>query len=393
MKRHALVVRILVLSAVLVAIPMFFGGSLGDAEARSDWRLEWEKTVAAAKREGQVTIYGSNSLINIVNAGVFQKAYPEIKIVTVAPGRGSVAIQRLLTERRAGKYLADLIIGGSTTPILVYRAKALDPIKSDLILPEVVDESKWWEGKHLYNDPDHRHIFQYIGHPQIGTISHNTDLVNPKEFKSFWDFVNDKWKGKIEIRDIRRPGAGSSNMKFFYYNPLLGPKFIKSLFGEMDITLFRDIRQSVDWLARGKFSICFFCYPRVISQARKAGLPVKQFGFMMKEGAGLVSHSGSMGLVNRAPHPNAAKVFINWLLSREGQLTMQKAYVKAGSGASNSLRVDISKDMVPPHERLIEGVKYVEVETPDRISMKPILKVFEEALVEAKKRKEKKDMQ
>ena len=64
MKRHVLIVSILVLSAVLVDIPMFFGGSLGDAEARPDWRLEWEKTVAAVKQEGQVTIYGSNSLIN-----------------------------------------------------------------------------------------------------------------------------------------------------------------------------------------------------------------------------------------------------------------------------------------------------------------------------------------
>ena len=77
-------------------------------------------------------------------------------------------------------------------------------------------------------------------------------------------------------------------MKFFYYNPELGPTFIRRLFSEMDITLFRDTRQSIDWLATGRFSLCFFCYPDEIAQAQKQGLPVDEFGYM-KEGAALTS--------------------------------------------------------------------------------------------------------
>ncbi len=376
------ILGILSLMVSILIIPV----SGDTADIKSGWQSRWEKTVAAAKKEGQIRIYGSSAPKLIIQAGVFQKAYPEIKVVTVMPGRGAMAAQRLMAERRASKFLGDLVIGGTSTPMVLYSRGVLQPIKPALILPEVVDKSKWWGGKHRYPDPKGEYIFIYIGHPQVGNISYNTKLVDPSEIKSFWDFLNPKWKGKIVLRDFRIPGVGQQNMRFFYYNPEIGPKFIRRLVTEMDITLFRDTRQSVDWLGRGKFSLCFFCYPSALSRAKAAGLPVSSLG-LLKEGAALSSHSGAMGFVDKAPHPNAAKVFINWLLSREGQITYQRAYAKSGRGASNSLRIDIPKDMVPPQHRLRKDIDYIEVETPDRIYMRPIIKVFEKALAEVRKRK------
>ncbi len=90
-------------------------------------------------------------------------------------------------------------------------------------------------------------------------------------------------------------------------------------------------------------------------------------------------------MVNRSPHPNAAKVFINWFLSAEGQLTLQRSLAKIGD-APNSLRIDISKDDVPPMDRRVKGVKYLDLETPDRLNMRPILKVFGNAVTKGKKR-------
>lgn len=357
--------------------------SLAGGEEKPARPTDWDKTVAAAKKEGQLSIYGSITPFLILEEGVFQKKFPEIRVVSVSHEQ---AQQRLAAERRAGKYLADILIGGSATPWQLYQTGALDPMKPALILPEVVDESKWWEGRHYYIDSERKYIFMYMGHPQKGGIYYNRNLVNPADFRSFWDFVNPKWKGKIEARDMRSPGAGSSNMKFFYYNPELGPKYIMRLFGEMDVTLFRDRRQSVDWLASGKFPICFFCLPSEVGRAESQGLPVGTFG-LFKEGAGLTTHSGTLALVKNAPHPNAAKVFINWLLSREGQITFQNAYIKGKVGASNSLRMDIPKDGMPPDQRLEEGVKYIEVETPERMSMDPIYKAFNDALAVAEKRK------
>jgi len=345
------------------------------------WRAEWEKTVEAAKKEGQLNLYlFPGGPLHPIRAGVFQKKFPEIKIVTVAGD----PVPRILAERRAEKYIADIAIGGTSTPWDLYLAKALDPIKEAMILPEVADESKWWQGRHRFIDPERRYAFVFIGIPQTGNIAYNTNLVDPKELQSLWDFLKPKWKGKIAARDIRASGTGTVAIRIFFYNSKLGPEFIRKLFGEADITLFRDRRQGVDWMATGKYPICFFCSRTDVAQARQQGLSVAEFG-AMKEGVGITSSGGNIGLLNRAPHPNAAKVYINWFLSREGQMTFQTEYVKAGASDANSLRIDISKEMVPPESRLKEGVNYIDVDTADRMSMEPILKVFNEAIAKAGK--------
>jgi iron(III) transport system substrate-binding protein len=300
-------------------------------------------------------------------------------------GRGGELTQRIMAERRAGKYLADVVIHGVTPNYTdFYRFKILDPLKTALILPEVVDESKWWEGKHRYSDPEREYVFVNLGTPSFGDINFNTDLVSPREFKSFWDFLNPKWKGKILMRDIRgSPGRGSVNMAFFYHNPDVGPQFIRRLLSEMDITLFRDFRQGTDWLAKGKFPLCFFCYD--IEKAKKQGLPVDEFG-LMKEGALLSPSWGSIVLMNRAPHPNAAKVFINWYLSREGQTALQRVIGETGDNPPNSLREDIPKDLIKPDDRRVKGVKYLDLSRPEFVTMEPVFKLMDEALRDTGKR-------
>lgn len=368
------------LSGILVLSVFFLIRPAGAAEP---WQAEWEKTIQAAKKEGRVTIYGAASQgFLAVNAGVFQKRFPEIQVLTV---RGASALPRILAERRAGKYLADVVVGGTSTTYGLYLAGALDSLKDSMILPEVIDESKWWQRKHHFSDPQKKFAFNYIGHPEKGGFHYNLRLVNPKEFQSFWDFVNPKWRGRIASRDIRTGGGtGTANTRGFYHNPKLGPEFLRRLYSEMDITLFRDARQGVDWLVTGKFAICIFCSKVEIGLAKRQGLSVESFG-AMKEGQSITASSGSVGLVNRAPHANAARVFVNWLLSREGQLTAQQEYAKAMVGASNSLRIDISKEMVPPDERLEEGVEYIDTDTAETISQEPILKVVNEALAAARK--------
>lgn len=277
-----------------------------------------------------------------------------------------------------------LLVQGCKQPRSTYNgARALDPIKPALLLPEVVDESKWYEGTHRYGDPENRYVFRYIGTVQPSTPAYNTQLVNPKEIESLWDFLKPKWKGKMEARDTRTPGPGSSPMKFYYYNPLLGPDFLRRLFGETDMTFYRDFRSGTDWLSRGKFAICFFCSG--ISRARSQGLPVAQFG-TMKEGAALVSFHGSLALVNKAPHPNAARVFINWFLSREGQIALQKALANIGEDPPDSLRIDIPKDSVPLIRRRMKGGTYIDLESGGGVDNKPALKILDDILVKRNKR-------
>jgi len=95
-----------------------------------------------------------------------------------------------------------------------------------------------------------------------------------------------------------------------------------------------------------------------------------------------VQQFGTVALVNRAPHPNAAKVFINWLLSRRGQIVLQKRTL-TGESPADSLRIDIPKDEVPPDSRRGQG-KYVMVTRPEWFDMTPIHNLIKEALGQAK---------
>ena len=350
------------------------------AETRPAWQEQWEQIVQGAKKEGQVTVYVHSTYAPALTSGEFEKAFPDIKLVVVSGVENDLE-RRFTAERRAGKYLADVFMVGVLRSNDFMQAKYLDPIRPILLLPEVVDESKWWQGKHHYSDPEKRYLFRYVASAQLGQISYNTQWVRPKELASFWDFLNPKWKGKILTRDIRLPGTGGSALRLFYNSPELGPEFVRKLFAETDVTLFRDRRQGLDWLAAGKFPICFWC--EGVEKAATQGLPVGMFG-RMKEGAGLSAGQGILTLVKQAAHPNAARIFINWFLSRDGQLNFQKALGKADEGSPDSMRIDIPKNDVDPKSRRIDGLKYVDTEQWQ--DMKAILALVNEALAQAGKK-------
>src|SRR5499427_10849049 len=219
--------------------------SVDAAETKPRWQQQWEQIVQEAKKEGQVTVYVHSTYAPVLNSGAFEKAFPEIKLVSVS-GVELQLERRFMAERRAGKNLADVFMVGVLRSYDFYQGKMLEPIKAALISPEILDESKWWQRTHHYAYPEKQYLFRYVGSAQLGQIFYNARLVSPNEFNSFWDFVNSKWKGKIEARDIRTPGTGGSAIRLFYYNPEIGPEFVKKLFSEMDITVFRDRRQGLD---------------------------------------------------------------------------------------------------------------------------------------------------
>jgi len=142
---------------------------LAEAHAQSDWKKEWEKTIEAAKKKGQVNIY-IGGWETVVESGAFQKTYPEIKVTWVG-GRAGETATRILAERRAGKFLADVSSEGIRSNYrLLHGAKRFDPIKPALLLPEVTDESLWYQGRHRYVDPEGQFVFRYVGTPQDGKV-------------------------------------------------------------------------------------------------------------------------------------------------------------------------------------------------------------------------------
>ncbi|HEY2990891.1 MAG TPA: extracellular solute-binding protein [Candidatus Binatia bacterium] len=377
----------IVLGALLMSLglPLLVSSASAGEETKSDWQREWERTVKAAEEEGQVALYSLSEVGEVFLHSAFQKRFPRIKLVSIT-ARGVELVSRIMAERRAGKFLADVVNLGNTSPYRLYQAKVLDPITSAFLLPEVSDRSKWWQGKHHTIDPEGKYIFVFVGAP-LYLIAYNSKLVKPNEFKSYWDLLNPKWKGKIAAFDLRAGGFAATRDRFFYYHSALGPEFLKRLYSEMDLTLYRQYPQGEDWLASGKFLLCL-CRHQSISEAKTQGLPVDLVDPMLfKEGVGIETRAKTLALMNKAPHPNAAKVFINWFLSREGQIDFQKISTKyIDAGGEGSLRMDIPRDDIPLRNQLAPGVQYIPQWAPEMFDMKPIEKAVEEGLSQAGKK-------
>jgi iron(III) transport system substrate-binding protein len=340
-----------------------------------DWEKEWEMTIQAAKKEGKLVFHSGNSAEPYFHE--FEKKFPEIKVTRMLTQGGGTAEQRLMAERRAGVYVADIVHLGAGSGSRLASAGALDPLKPYMILPEVLDQSKWFEGRHYFADKDGKYLFKYASNPGVD-ISYNTNLVNPNNIKSYWDILDAKWKGKIVTYDPR--AGGSDLFSYFYYNPELGPRYLKRLFGEMELTASRDRRQITDWLASGKFAIALRTAPEAsaLDEAKAQGLPVNWFSpGHFKEAVAISGGPHHIAVVNKAPHPNAAKLFINWFLSRQGQLIVQNIAAKEAEGV-DSRRIDIPKDMIPPTHRRGEKTNFFDTDAPEHASDGPVLKLINE---------------
>lgn len=346
-------------------------------ESKSSSESEWSRVLEAAKKEGQLTISHTRGPFDQVFAD-FSKRHPAIKIVSIA-GRGGDLISRIMAERRAEKYVTDIYLGSSGTPMdVLHPAKVLEPVPAFMILPEVKDQAKWFRKQHHYADPDQKYILVFEGVVR-SDMAFNTTLVDPKEFTSYWDLVKPKWKGKIAAMDPKLPGFPSGLIQFSYYHPELGAKFLRQLFGEMDIVLSREARQLVDWLAVGKFAIALAPSASEVQAAMKHGLPLGRFeprGF--KEGIYMRATQGSLSILSQQPHRNATKVFINWLLSREGQTQYQKHFLRIDP--IFSLRDDVTVDANVESYRPRADDKFMPVYRSEFRDLDDAYKVVDEAL-------------
>jgi iron(III) transport system substrate-binding protein len=331
----------------------------------------WEDVLKGAEKEGEVTVYATNSVgdLQVIWDG-FKKKFPKIKLNSVAISTTSEIVTKVMAERRASQYWVDVVLGApGATYNSLQRGKALDPMPPALLLPEVTDLSKWWKGKHRYVDPEGQYVFVYQSSLYGPPLYTNTKLVNLETIRSVWDLLDPKWKGKI-IALWPRANYVSTALLFMYHHPQIGPKFLERFYTEMDLTYFSDFRQGTDWLAGGKYPLCFLCRLR---RAMEQGLPVAEVSpYHFKEVPGIGSNNGAIGLMNSQPHPNAARVFINWYLSREGQIAFRQANNTQEDDTTTSMREDLPLSVVPEAARRRKDVDYIEISRHDWMEWKPV---------------------
>jgi ABC-type Fe3+ transport system substrate-binding protein len=289
------------------------GGSFVCAQTSQAKQSEWEKTVDAGKKEGKVvvSIPASTDLRKEIEKTFKQRFGIETELIA---GRAASIVGKIQQEAKSGVNSFDLHLGGSESMVGGLLSEGiLEPFEPAMILPEIRNSNAWWGG-HIWIDNAKRYIYSSQAY-QTENIWYNTDYVKPEEIRSFNDLLNPKWSGKIGYLDPRTPGSGTSIWSFLWQ--LRGEAYLKKLVGQK-MFIGRDQRQLAENLAKGKLALVVGLTYYSFLPFLKAGLPVKPLPNPRDE-VYVSGGSGNLTIIKGPPHPNAAKVFVNWILSKEGQ--------------------------------------------------------------------------
>lgn len=319
------------LERIIPALSLCFVLLGSNAAAQSSW----QQTVSAAKNEGRVVVAGPPVAAHREALMKFQAAFPDIRLELSTMGSGDYDV-RVQREREAGQFLWDVSVRGTGPSVFINHIPGgwYEPLKPALMLAEVLDDSKWLGGFDAgFMDKGGRYVYGFAL-DLTPNIYINRDTVPDAVLQKVEDLLDPKWKGKIALYDprIRGPGAVAiANLR-----RVLGDGAVKRLLVEQETVITNTTRQLAEWLVRGRYPIA-------------VGVTVAEVKRLQKEGVGQNSKRlypememvgpawGGAYLLNRAPHPSAAKVFVNWLLGRDAQSAW------AQLGEVNSRRLDVPK--------------------------------------------------
>jgi ABC-type Fe3+ transport system substrate-binding protein len=338
---------------IALALAFYASSALAQAWAQApsaDWEKQWNQLVADAKKEGKVVIIAPpDPQVRAALPAAFKARYGIT--VDYLGGRSSETSARLRTERQAGVYTVDVALSGiQTMATIFYREKMLEPLDTVLIHPEVTDGSKWKRGKPWFMDPEGKYILRLFN-TLTAMFYLNTSQVKPEEIRAAKDLIDPKWKGKIVAHDPTVPGTGSNDAARLYVQ--FGEDFIKKLYIDQKPAIVRDRRQITDGLLRGTYAIALGAEDDDMDKLSKEGLPLHAVYSLTDLPGSLSAGVGQVGLMTHAPHPNAAKLFINWIASKEGMET----FSRTRGGAPTRTDVD-EISFLPPETIPKPGVDY-----------------------------------
>jgi iron(III) transport system substrate-binding protein len=266
----------------------------------------WDKIVADAKKEGHVVLYSA-----FVGLAAHQNLKKDFESnygisVEILEARASEIRERIRIEQVAGRFTADVSENGRTTTTLqIEQDHVFDPFGPLPSLGHLKPEFR--------NDDIRLPVFAIA----YGILA-NTRLVKPEdEPKSWQDLTDPRWKGKILSDDLRALGGGG--VLFYVMEEHLGQEFHDKL-AKQDLKFSREIPANERRVARGEFP--FYIPVGLTSVSELKGLPVK---FLVpKEGLPYVGYD--LTLLKHAPHPNAARLLMEYCIGER----MQQMYADLG---------------------------------------------------------------
>lgn len=322
---------------------------------KASWEIEWDRIVKEGKKEGWVVIYstlGSDTRDFLTRA--FKDKYG-VSLEFIS-GRGAEVAQKIFTERKAGIYNADIWLGGVGSAITLLKPQQVfDRLEPALILPEVADPKMWVGGELEFVDKD-RTMMAHLSYV-VPPLAINTNLVKPDDIKSHRDLLQPRWKGKMVMQDPTSAGTGIS--WFSVVSAQLGYDFMREL-AKQEPVIIGDRRLQLEWVAQGKYPVAVAPQSDTVGMFKREGAPVSHL--ILIDGTYVAAGSGFIVLVNKAAHPNAAKLFVNWFLGREAQTLYSKSNLLPSS------RLDVPTDHSDPINIRQPGMKYFNRNSEDFIS-------------------------
>ncbi|MBI4522275.1 MAG: extracellular solute-binding protein [Deltaproteobacteria bacterium] len=313
------------------------------AQTQPAWNQQWDKTVKAAKTEGRIVVLGpAGELIRNTLVEEFKKSFPGIRL-EYAGGRSTEQATRLKAERDGGVFSSDVFIGGALTMMQLGSLGALERLEPALIFPEVKDPRYWRDGRLEFTNPTIRHVLVFSSQPNPPVV-YDRNRVKIDEIDELYELLDAKWRGKVVINDPLPAGPGSSHFRWLWR--ILGPEKATDYFKKLRAqagAIDRDQRRQIEWIVQGKYAWLLAPNNNMLHQLAQRGLKFGVLPEFKDYGTHIGTGAGCIALIHRAPHRNAALVFLNWFLGREGQM----AWIKASNLPSR--RLDVPLDDIPPY--------------------------------------------
>ncbi|MBV8889205.1 MAG: extracellular solute-binding protein [Alphaproteobacteria bacterium] len=298
MRARMLAAAVVISGAVLAAAPI---AATVAAAAAPEPAAVTPELVAAAKQEGKVVFYTSIELQTAEKIGeAFEKAYPGIEVQVERSGAERI-FQRLAQERGSGIHAADVVEASDMTALVLWK-------REGWLAPFVPSDVAKWPADQ--RDPDGCFATERF---TLSPIGYNTRLVKPEEApKSFADLLDPKWDNKIVKA---HPGYSGTIMTVtFEVSRDLGWEFFQKL-AKQHVMQVQSGADPPKRVAQGERPVMADGGEYTLMQIAAGGAPLAPI--YPSEGTPLIP--GGAGLMKDAPHPNASRLFVSFLFSRDGQ--------------------------------------------------------------------------
>jgi iron(III) transport system substrate-binding protein len=293
-----------------------------------------QRLIAGAKREGMVSIYTSLTVDDMkVFGGAFEKKYG-IKLQLWRSSSEDI-LQRAVVEARGGRFDVDAIETSAAEMESLHREKLLQEVRSPYIAdlnPAALLPHREWVGDRL----------------NLITSAYNTDLIKPAALpKTYDDLIDPKWKGKLGIE-------ADDAIWFGALVTALGEEKGLKLFRELARANGLSLRKGHTLLANlvvsGEVPFTLTAYQYKVEQLKKSGAPIEWY--VIPPG---ISRFLGTGVLRRAPHPHAAVLFLDFMLSDAQKLLLDRDFMPTNMKVKP---LEIPFKVIDPAQMLDEGDKW-----------------------------------